>query len=374
MTIGSETIRFTNLNTSYGTTATTARAGYSNYQAYSPSLKNSSFPVLTRSQGFNLSFRLRINSETHNSNDRAGFSVTLLGSDKWGIELGFWTGEIRAQRDGSNLFTHESITSPTAESAFLSTQQWISSDLLVLGNRYYLSSNSSVILQGAAKNYQAYVPPAGLPYDPYEQANFLFLGDNTSQASSNTDLASVAISTADLKSTGNDTVTGSSTDDVINGGAGNDFLHGGGAADVLIGGAGNDTVNGGSGSDRLFGQGDADRFLFDSGSAFSTADFGIDTLMDFSSGELDKVVLDKTSFIALKSLAGNGFSTATEFAGLGSAAEAATSGALIVYDRSSGGLYYNTNGTTSGFGSGGQFATVLGKPTTFGAGDFLIQA
>lgn len=374
--IGSETIRFTNLNTSYGTSATTARAGYSNYQPFIPTLKNSSFPELSSGQGFNLTLRLKINSEIHSGDDngdglidRAGFAVILLDSDQKGIELGFWTDEIWAQQDGSNLFTH----SPS-ERAFLSTSQWVSYDLLALNNTYYLSANSNVILQGSIKDYRTFDHiAAGLPYNPYKQPNLLFLGDNTSRASSSTDLARIVINSADLNSSGNDNVTGGSADDVINGGAGNDILHGGGGSDVLIGGDGIDWLNGGSGSDRLFGQGNADRFLFDSGAAFRPSAFGIDTLMDFVSADGDRVVLDKTSFTALISAVGNGFSVAREFANVASIAEGASRRALIVYDRSSGGLFYNQNGTASGFGSGGQFASLLGTPSLT-AGDFVIQA
>lgn len=363
-----ETIRYTRLTTRYSTTATTARAGHSNYQPLSASLVNKTFPVLNRSLGFNLSFRLRINDEMHSSIDRAGYSVTLLGSDSKGVELGFWKDEIWAQRDGTSLFTH-SIT----ERALRATTQWVSYDLLVLGDKYYLSANSSVILQGTTKNYGAFNHvAAGLPYDSYEQTNFLFLGDNTSSAGSSSDLASLVINTADLKSTGRDSVSGGIGDDMINGGDGNDSLHGGDGSDVLIGAGGDDSLNGGRGFDRLFGQAGADRFVFDSGTIFMTAAFGIDTIMDFVTGEADRIVLDKTSFTALTSAAGNGVSVPAEFSSVASSTLAATSAALIVYDTSTAGLYYNQNGAAAGFGSGGQFATLLGK-SFLSAGDFIIQ-
>jgi Ca2+-binding RTX toxin-like protein len=369
------TIRYTRLDTLYSTTATTGRAGYSNDQPLSPSLVKNTFPVLNRSLGFNLSFRLRINAETHSSDvngdgliDRAGYSVTLLGSDRKGVELGFWKNEIWAQQDGTRLFTH-SLT----ERALRATTQWLSYDLLMVGDKYYLSANSKVILQGTTKNYGAFNHvAAGLPYDPYEQPNVLFLGDNTSSAGSSSDLASLAINTADLKSTGNDRVAAGSGNDVINGGEGNDSLHGGGGGDVLIGAGGADSLNGGQGFDRLFGQAGADRFVFDSGAIFTSGAFGIDTIMDFVTGEADHIVLDKTSFTALTSAAGNGFSVPAEFSSVALSTLAATSAALIVYDTSTGGLYYNQNGNAAGFGIGGQFATLLGHPS-LSAADFIIQ-
>ncbi|MEH1862644.1 MAG: hypothetical protein V7L21_32625 [Nostoc sp.] len=44
-----------------------------------------------------------------------------------------------------------------------------------------------------------------------------------------------------------------------------------------------------------------------------------------------------------------------------------------MYDPLSGQLFYNQNGSTAGFGSGGQFATLTGAPTLT-ASDFVLQA
>jgi Ca2+-binding RTX toxin-like protein len=52
---------------------------------------------------------------------------------------------------------------------------------------------------------------------------------------------------------GNDTLTGSASDDVLDGGPGNDTLIGRGGNDILQGGPGNDTLIGGQGSDQMFG-------------------------------------------------------------------------------------------------------------------------
>jgi hypothetical protein len=41
---------------------------------------------------------------------------------------------------------------------------------------------------------------------------------------------------------------------------------------------------------------------------------------------------------------------------------AETSAASIVYNTSNGKLFYNNNGLESGFGDGGQFANIFGKP------------
>ena len=52
---------------------------------------------------------------------------------------------------------------------------------------------------------------------------------------------------------GNDTITGSSADDVIFGQEGNDTIHGGAGDDVIYGGSGNDTIHGGAGNDYIDG-------------------------------------------------------------------------------------------------------------------------
>ena len=76
-----------------------AMAGYFNTNPLTSSLVNPLFPTLDRTTGFSLSLDLLINSETHTSNDRAGFSIIALASDHHGIELGFWNNQIWAQND-----------------------------------------------------------------------------------------------------------------------------------------------------------------------------------------------------------------------------------------------------------------------------------
>jgi Ca2+-binding RTX toxin-like protein len=133
--------------------------------------------------------------------------------------------------------------------------------------------------------------------------------------------------------------------------------------DLLAGGAGNDSLVGGTGSDL---------FLYNTNAAFSASAVGKDLLSDFSSG-IDRMVLDKTTFTALNSVAGDGFSLNSEFAVVSSDAAAATSGALIVYSSASDNLFYNANGLASGLGSGSLFAT-LSNVDVLSADDFVVQA
>jgi hypothetical protein len=182
--------------------------GWSNYNIMTPTLVNSNFPTLNRTAGYTVRFDVKINSESHTGDinndglsDRAGFSVTVLSSDRQGIELGFWTDEIWAQKAGSapppngTLFTHSA-----EERAFRNTTVMTRYELSVLGDNYQLFANGSPILGGSLRDYSAFnhttVTPVPLPYDPYERSNFLFFGDNTSAAGADINLALVTVARA----------------------------------------------------------------------------------------------------------------------------------------------------------------------------------
>lgn len=174
---------------------------------------------------------------------------------------------------------------------------------------------------------------------------------------------------------GNDKVTISATTSgsyTINGRAGDDILTGGAGNDTLNGGLNNDTLNGGAGNDQMTGDTGIDKFLYNTNAAFATSAVGVDTITDFTSG-IDKIVLDKTTFNALKSGAGTGFSVTNEFAKVTSDSDAAISNALIVYNTGDGSLFYNQNGAAAGFGTGAQFDILTGMPNIV-AIDFMIQA
>ena len=79
------------------------------------------------------------------------------------------------------------------------------------------------------------------------------------------------------------TNTGTSGNDIINGGAVDDNLSGGIGDDVIHGGNGDDKINGGIGNDKLDGGHGNDQFIFDNG-------FGNDLILDFEDGK-DKVDL-----------------------------------------------------------------------------------
>jgi hypothetical protein len=161
-------------------------AGYSNYNPFTSSFKNAAFPLLDRDQGFSVSFALDIASEAHSSNDRAGFSVILLGEDLLGIELGFWVDEVWAQND-TPLFSH-------GEGAlFDTTAGEVLYELAILGSSYALTADGNALLQGSLRDYSAFSGPFGGA--PYDLPSYLFLGDDTGSAAANIVLGEVIVST-----------------------------------------------------------------------------------------------------------------------------------------------------------------------------------
>ncbi|MEP6514877.1 DUF4347 domain-containing protein, partial [Microcoleus vaginatus] len=199
----------TGLNTATLTAAnnTTGYAGYTNY-LYTPnpapgtfSLVNPSFPALNRTNGYSVSFRVAVTAENSNSDNRAGFSIIAISSDAQnGIELGFTNrnpganGSIFAQNGGASptLFTR-------GENAPFNISTPTDYTLVVQGSTYSLFADGAAIpglTNQQLRNYTAFDEKASqppLPYDPYSQANFLFFGDATDQASAAFTLGPISV-------------------------------------------------------------------------------------------------------------------------------------------------------------------------------------
>ncbi len=144
---------------------------------------------------------------------------------------------------------------------------------------------------------------------------------------------------------GDDYVDAGLGNDVIDGGLGNDQLFGGAGDDIIDGGAGNDSYDGGSGNDllitsagadTLFGGPGADTFRFGQGASFE-----LDKILDFTPGE-DTIELDK-SLLPASGLSGT--LTAADFATVDNIAAGST--AKVVYEASTGLVYYNPGGIGS---------------------------
>ena len=137
-------------------------------------------------------------------------------------------------------------------------------------------------------------------------------------------------------------------DDSISGGAGNDTIRGGRGDDVLNGGAGNDTLTGHGEVDA-----DANQFVFD-----HTGAADADHITDFRSGA-DKIDLDATAMTALGTTGNFAAGDARFFAAPGATA-GHDADDRVVYDTSTGNLWYDADG--NGAGAAQLIATLDGAP------------
>lgn len=173
-------------------TEQSTQAGFSNYSPSSFALKNPAFPLLNSTTGFTLSFSMQLNSEQHDNDNRAGFSVILLDNNKRGVEIGFWEDNLWSQSD-SPLFQNKD-----EQVAFNSSEKMTSYDLVLFNNNYFLYADNQALLTGSQKDYTAF---NGGPFGssiPYSLENYLFLGDDTSSASANVSIGNISISDSPL--------------------------------------------------------------------------------------------------------------------------------------------------------------------------------
>jgi subtilisin family serine protease len=154
---------------------------------------------------------------------------------------------------------------------------------------------------------------------------------------------------------GNNVLTGTALNDTFIGNAGNDTINGGAGNDYLFGGLGNDNLTGGAGSDA---------FVFNS--APNTRN-NLDRIGDFLSGT-DKIQFAKTIYSNLGPI---GALSANEFYAAAGAVRGADALDRIIYNTTTGALYYDADG--SGNGTSIQVALIgSATQTTLVAGDFQI--
>jgi Ca2+-binding RTX toxin-like protein len=141
----------------------------------------------------------------------------------------------------------------------------------------------------------------------------------------------------------------------------------------IMGNSGNNTLSGLGGDDILNGGDGTDHFLF----TMLPASGGIDTIHNFEALFGDKIVLNRSVFLALEAVYDNvlqaqGFSSINVVAATEQAV-AASSNAEFIYNRETGNLFYNANDDGAGFGAtGGQIATIVGSPDYLAVQDFRI--
>ena len=139
---------------------------------------------LDRTNGFRVAFTLRLQVEIHNTTNRAGLSVVVLGADKRGLELAFWPERVWAQSD-SPLFTQAEGT------YFDTTFAFVTYELAFTATSYVLRADGKELLTGPVRDYTAFT---GI-IDPYETPDFLFIGDDTTSAKASFGLRRVELLT-----------------------------------------------------------------------------------------------------------------------------------------------------------------------------------
>jgi Ca2+-binding RTX toxin-like protein len=163
---------------------------------------------------------------------------------------------------------------------------------------------------------------------------------------------------------GHDWLYGNQDDDHLSGEAGNDWLHGGQGNDILDGGTGNDTLAGGIGNDLLLGGAGADTFRFDTLPNVST---NRDTVSGYSRTD-DTIELENAIFTSLLTPGALDPLSLHRAAGASSAADAND---YIIYDTTSGALYYDANGS-GGAGPGPILFAVLSGAPALTSLDFVV--
>jgi Ca2+-binding RTX toxin-like protein len=149
---------------------------------------------------------------------------------------------------------------------------------------------------------------------------------------------------------GDDRVTGGSKSDFLVGGAGSDALNGRAGSDKFIAGAGNDVLTGGTGDDA---------FIFNAPLGAST---NVDLIRDFRASD-DTIQLDDAVFTGLAV----GALTAGAFAFSTAAAEADD---RVIYDQSSGNLFFDATGGTRD--DQVLFATLTNKASVTSSDFFVV--
>jgi hypothetical protein len=176
--VGGATATTSSTETTLNTTASSLiEAGYSNCTP-TGTLVNNSYPAMNPATGFDVDLTAKVDSESHSSNDRGGFALIALGSDHKGIELDFWGGDVWAQSGPS--FTH------AEDATFTTTDASHVYDVRIANGNYTLYADGNSILTGVTRDYSSF----GLPYS---LSNYVFIGDDTTAANSQTEISNLTV-------------------------------------------------------------------------------------------------------------------------------------------------------------------------------------
>ena len=134
-------------------------------------------PALDTAAGFTLDFNLKVLSESHTRDERAGFSLIVTGLDPThAIEIAFWTDHVWGY---TASFQHG------VDAAFATT---VNTDysLVVHAQTYTLLANGASLLSGVLVDY-------GAQGAPYTTPGLLFFGDDTTSGKAAVELGSINV-------------------------------------------------------------------------------------------------------------------------------------------------------------------------------------
>jgi Ca2+-binding RTX toxin-like protein len=225
------------------------------------------------------------------------------------------------------------------------------------GNNFFNPRGGDDTIQGGAGNDQVTLGGGGVPtygnkvidlgagFDRLDFSGF-------AKSAIVVDLAAGTLRGGGDAGQGSATLSGIET---VVGDAFNDRVSGSGVAEALNGGGGNDTIDGRGGNDTLTGGLGADTFVFDTAPAAGN----VDQVTDFVSAT-DRVNFDNAVFTALGA-DGNFAAGDARFAAGAGFTSGRDASDRIVYDTTTGNLYYDADG--SGTGAAQLVATIQGHPT-----------
>ncbi len=194
-------------------------------------------------------------------------------------------------------------------------------------------------------------------YDGYAQSAVsvnLATGKATGGGTNGTGSASIFNVERLITGAFNDNVIGSLGDDYLDGRGGNDTVNGNNGNDSVMGGAGDDVLRGEQGNDTLVGGIGADSFFF----AVAPGSANADVVSDFAPAS-DKLWLDGNVYSAIGA-PGNFAAGDARFFSAPGAASGHDADDRIVYNTTTGQLFYDADG--SGAGAAQLVATLTGAP------------
>jgi hypothetical protein len=146
--------------------------------------------ALDTDAGFRLGWQLQLTSETHTSDNRAGFSLLVQGQEQAkSLELGFWENRIWALQ--YVLGGADSGYVQGAGVAFDTTGALRNYALTVQNDQFSLTADGVPLLDGALRDYPFNrASPATIVYS---LPSYVFFGDNSSRGLSSANVGAIQL-------------------------------------------------------------------------------------------------------------------------------------------------------------------------------------